>query len=728
MALKLQFPIKRIQAEAQGDPPEKLISVAIHDLLWSGPEDKIMQRLGLKAYKEMSRDDEISADIDHRLTLMMPGLQIIPAGSDDKAKRLADLVEGVLDAMPGSTLSILRDQMLREALTTGFVIAEPVWDSIRIPEFGMVRGLVGLKVRPSEFFLPNGIVRDVYGNIQEFRQVAGGKGTALPSEVVYYAFKGSPNNPYGLSALHPVYDPWKYKQKISRLYITFAAINAGGLRSAEIPPEEAADLTKLAAANAAMKDLAEAGSFAHSSDWNVKIDIPPGTAGQHFRLYLEHLNRAIRMGILGDQNFNAQDTTIGTQASRTVSLTVATMRARSEGSAYTETLTEQLSLPIIRANGYMTDPAPRIIPEQRFKDDADLVKAMTAMDSARKAGTISFALEKETQKTITRKLFIDAGIDAELGAEVPTPAAAPATAVQAAAAPPGRRASDIRRQGKEYEKLFVSSVKDYQASWAELWPQVSAKLEAAIFNPKGNGWKVHNSTDIRKAVLTHVPYKSATMRKDLEVVLEDGLKVGESHAKSMIGVKGAVSTQPAQVSTNTLESSISDRSFFLIEDEYGSLESAIFLYLQNAQRGGVAPQIAQRDLRQILENQGIGAGSNATRLIDTSLTTVYNESRMNVFRGLIDPVGTTADTIPGFVYSAILDENTTDICTGYDGMAFKSDDPFMPQPPVHFNCRSVLIPVFGNEVPWTNESGGEYTDFSDSQKLAADIPPGFGGQ
>lgn len=727
MAFRLRSPI--IRAEAQGNPPEKLASISIQDLFWSGPEDDIIKRLGLRAYKEMSRDEEANADIDHRLTLMMPGIQVVPTSTDDRAKRLADLVEGVLDAMPGSTISILRDQMLREAVKTGFVVAEPVWDNVRIPEFGNVRGLVGLKVRPSEFFLPNGIKRDIFGNIEHFKEVSGGNhGTALPEEVIYYAFKGSPNNPYGMSALHPIYNAWKYKQKVERLYITFAAINASGLRSAEIPPEDAADIDKMNAANETMREMSEAGSFVHSSAWRVKIDIPPGTAGQHYRLYIEHLNRAIRMGILGDANFNAQDTAIGTQASRTVSMKVVVHRMRTEGNAYTETLSEQLSRRIIVENGYVNDPYPWIVPEQRFKDDADLIAAMNAVNDALGAGTITFGLDEGTQRETIRKLFIDTGIDAKLVDKAITPAPTPKPSVQAAAAPVGRRPSDIRKQGKEYDKLFVSSVEDYQDAWAELWPLVSAKVEAAVFNPKGNGWKAKNSSDIRKAVSNNIRYKSGDMRKALEVVLVDGLKVGKDHAQQMTGVKAVVSTQPSQVSEGTLEVTIGDRSYFMNEDEYASLEKAVYLFLMNAKRGGTAPQIAQRDLRQLLENEGIGAGSNAVRLIDTSLTTVYNESRMNVFRGLINPVGTTADTIPGFVYSAVLDANTTDICTGYDGMAFKADDPFMPQPPVHFNCRSVLIPVFGNEVPWTTESGGSYTDFSDSQKLAADIPSGFGGQ
>ena len=47
--------------------------------------------------------------------------------------------------------------------------------------------------------------------------------------------------------------------------------------------------------------------------------------------------------------------------------------------------------------------------------------------------------------------------------------------------------------------------------------------------------------------------------------------------------------------------------------------------------------------------------------------------------------------VSGYQYSAILDDRTTDICRGLHGKTFRAGD--QPIPPMHFNCRSMLIPI-----------------------------------
>lgn len=71
------------------------------------------------------------------------------------------------------------------------------------------------------------------------------------------------------------------------------------------------------------------------------------------------------------------------------------------------------------------------------------------------------------------------------------------------------------------------------------------------------------------------------------------------------------------------------------------------------------------------------------RYARTKLTETMNRGRVEFFNetGVVD----------GFEYSAILDDRTTDICRGLHGKKFaKGTEPI---PPMHFNCRSVLIPI-----------------------------------
>lgn len=82
--------------------------------------------------------------------------------------------------------------------------------------------------------------------------------------------------------------------------------------------------------------------------------------------------------------------------------------------------------------------------------------------------------------------------------------------------------------------------------------------------------------------------------------------------------------------------------------------------------------------------------SRLETIVRTNFTGVYNSGRREAF---MDP--DLGDLVKGVQYSAILDARTTQICQELDGQVFQSTDVEGIErftPPLHFNCRSVLIP------------------------------------
>ena len=71
------------------------------------------------------------------------------------------------------------------------------------------------------------------------------------------------------------------------------------------------------------------------------------------------------------------------------------------------------------------------------------------------------------------------------------------------------------------------------------------------------------------------------------------------------------------------------------------------------------------------------------RYARTKFTEIMNKGRVAFFE--------KSGAVAGYQYSAILDDRTTDICRGLHGKTFKAGD--QPVPPMHFNCRSMLIPI-----------------------------------
>lgn len=71
------------------------------------------------------------------------------------------------------------------------------------------------------------------------------------------------------------------------------------------------------------------------------------------------------------------------------------------------------------------------------------------------------------------------------------------------------------------------------------------------------------------------------------------------------------------------------------------------------------------------------------RYARTKTTEVFNRGRMAYF----DSTG----VVEAYQFSAILDDVTSDICGNLNGLTFPKGE--APIPPLHFNCRSVLIPI-----------------------------------
>ncbi len=78
-------------------------------------------------------------------------------------------------------------------------------------------------------------------------------------------------------------------------------------------------------------------------------------------------------------------------------------------------------------------------------------------------------------------------------------------------------------------------------------------------------------------------------------------------------------------------------------------------------------------------------------LLRTKTTEIYNRGRKSYFDN--DPLA--QQVIDGYQFSAVLDARTTQICLSLDKKVFRSDDDNINllTPPLHWNCRSVIVPV-----------------------------------
>jgi SPP1 gp7 family putative phage head morphogenesis protein len=727
----------------------------------NGPEDDVIQRKGLDGYFDMAwTDAEVLSCLWHMLTLSIPGWSVTPYDDSPESARNTALVDAVLSLMEGSTLDTFQNALLN-GLITGFTVAEPSWQNITVPGQGLVKGaaigLRGIDVRPSKSFLDgllNGILVDKYGYIESFTQSSeyGGQ-TITPDKVVYWAHLGTPDNRYGQSALRCVYEPWAVKQKIRRIYQVFMSTNASGIRVAKIPDKDFGDATKRQNAQNIMERLGSLPSIATAASWDMTIDIPPAGAGAHFQNMLDWCNREIRRGLLGDSAFSSQEGAQGSLASREVSQQNVSGRFASLGRSFTEALTEQIVPLILAMNGF-SGPSPRIVPLAAIKGPDEREKAFATLGQLRRDGIIDTRLPDALQLRLVQNIFEPLDIEVEEMEPKPQPvnpfppkaepeaepkeepkpdededekAKASAPAHVHIHAAEGQKQKQGRRQAEALTDEVIKRAADLSDTWARIMPEVQTQINKALFeNKAGGGWRTTNLSEIRQLIVDKCKFKSSEIRNSLTAGIKAGRELGLKAAAEMLPVQAAGVKSWGWTPTGAREA-LHNRVQFLIEEKYGKLASQIYNTVENALMGNLSILETEARISRILGMSPFSSELPRT-IMDTAMATAWNAARMEMFSEIEDPNGTGASSIVAYEFLAVEDEHTTDTCLELNGKVFSVDDPALPVPPLHFNCRSVLLPVFGNErADKTVMSKTESSALVNGLRSTGGIQDGFGG-
>src|SRR5690606_9301980 len=104
---------------------------------------------------------------------------------------------------------------------------------------------------------------------------------------------------------------------------------------------------------------------------------------------------------------------------------------------------------------------------------------------------------------------------------------------------------------------------------------------------------------------------------------------------------------------------------------------------------GLARGLATRKIMKALRDELADFSANRIETIArTEITRAYNMGRVDLFRR-------NSSFVPAYQYSAVLDSRTTDICRNLHGRIIDAtrEDVTAFIPPLHFNCRGVLLPV-----------------------------------
>ena len=123
-----------------------------------------------------------------------------------------------------------------------------------------------------------------------------------------------------------------------------------------------------------------------------------------------------------------------------------------------------------------------------------------------------------------------------------------------------------------------------------------------------------------------------------------------------------------------------------------------------------------------MPNQGM---KSIKSMIRTATNHVSNQSRLTTFRE-------NQEALNGYQLVAVLDNRTSNICKGYDGLIVRPKDKQQPYPPFHPNCRTTTAPVrkrkFGGDDEGRRANGASGSGFVDADITYYDWLKQQGGQ
>lgn len=212
--------------------------------------------------------------------------------------------------------------------------------------------------------------------------------------------------------------------------------------------------------------------------------------------------------------------------------------------------------------------------------------------------------------------------------------------------------------------------------------------------------KILQTQDVKKLEGLKVPYLRE-LNSVMKSALRDGWKEGRATGQREI-LKGVYRTPlPDDKFLEYLEG----ETFQYVGDWGYNVSKKARIKILEAIRDG-KPLSAVLDM---LDEEGMtDAMTSLERFARTKFTDVMNRGRIAAFND--------SGVVAAYQYSAILDDRTSEICSGLHGKIFKAGDE--PIPPMHFNCRSLLVPITKYEAfEADDEVGGKsIEDFIDENR------------
>lgn len=255
------------------------------------------------------------------------------------------------------------------------------------------------------------------------------------------------------------------------------------------------------------------------------------------------------------------------------------------------------------------------------------------------------------------------------------------------------------RQPNKYEKKCnFTRIKKNLDGWeakakdelAEIITKQKEALKKSIV--KAKIMESQNANEVEKLQLSYV----GEFRDNIKKWLQELWRYGQSEVQSELQTKKFVGI-PAEKAMQYLKNKAFSIAGVLRDD---ILKGAKYILYAGMKNGETTTEIMFKldqfflqytvpDGLQIEEGRLL-TPHHLENIVRTNFNDAYNQGRLDMMEDK-----DLGDLITGVMFSAIMDERTTEVCEALDGQVFMQGDPDIARltPPLHYMCRSTLVPI-----------------------------------
>ena len=730
---------------SETDPTRSLL----HSIGNFNPDIIVQAKGGFPTFDLMRQDDQVHAALSvKKCAVLSPGWEVVaPEGMDEDDPEMKEKIEfldtvfnriGSSFEMSGSDFNYDLEEILT-ALDYGYSISEKVFDVI--PDGEPFAGKIGVKAlktrKPHSFRFdedkhgnlnPNGIIQDTMEGIKHYD----------PSKFIIYTYQPEFDNRFGKSDLTPAHREWFLKDITTKMLAI--GLERFGEPLAVGTYKGTASKKGQASFETILKNLSSRNYMVISEAYEIELHEAKMAGSDTIMKAIMMWNLAIARAILIPKHIGiTEGGEVGTlaQAKQNFEIFLIVVRKLRQD-LEDRVIRNQLIRPLMRLNFERPDPMPvwrfkHLTAQEALdlfdrwmdaldagaakptKDDEDHIREMVKFPerlddsellndgepeggtdgdvdpsgggSSSPSGSSNFDLEETLRAAFARA---DEG-------ERHDHAEHPDEGVRIERKPSNvqERRFGFPAVAKELGSIMDTARDDILDEMATVKEGIFKKVSQLV----KNGYK---ATDIRKYTNPKKPFNA--IRRDVKTMMTDAFEFGRSHAQEVVSKKRFAIGEDIFLKPEAALKVFEERAFWITgvisDDVEGKVKGILHQGIATGKSESELRKRISEELDAVARSPELAASVSDEARTAHRIENVIRTNTMTAFNGGALSFYRTAPNVEGLQFSAILDKRTTEVCSFLHGSTFPKNDPSLSSmnPPLHFMCRSVLVPVLLGEA------------------------------